>query len=177
MNIALQIQHVLSFPSLRAAFEQRGSSDPVKWLRGQTSESGAGRGRVFAARFLLHLWGHEPSIDIRAAWGAWDEDHRVAALRCLLAEEAQTIAVRAVIEHPHSILDARHSITLDGEDAVVSESWHESDGSEKKRYETRLPFPQLVHLALNTTPGERDAIDARADWRGVTAESPPRQDG
>ena len=58
MNIALQIQHVLSFPSLRAAFEQRGSSDPVKWLRGQTSESGAGRGRVFGEWIALDLAGH-----------------------------------------------------------------------------------------------------------------------
>jgi hypothetical protein len=83
------------------------------------------------------------------------------------AAKRPALGTRAVIPHEHSTLDARHAIELDGDDAIVSESWHDDDGSEQQRYEVRLPFSQLVHLALNTTLKERQSIDARADWRGV----------
>lgn len=74
------------------------------------------------------------------------------------------LSTRAVIVHPHSTLDARHTITQDGDDVVVSESWH---GTEETRYEVRMPLAMLVHVALNTTAEERAEIDARGDWRGV----------
>lgn len=68
---------------------------------------------------------------------------------------------------PYDGLDARHTAELDGDEAIVSESWHEADGSVRQRFAVRLPFSQLVHLVLNTTAEERAEIDARADWRGV----------
>lgn len=115
--------------------------------------------------------------DRRRLFISADEAEHIRIERSSLEDAMPSIGTRAVIEHPHSILDARHTISLDGETAIVAESWHNDDGSEKKRYETRLPFAQLVHVVLNTTAEERAAIDARVDWRGVTAESPPRQDG
>lgn len=78
-----------------------------------------------------------------------------------------SIGTRAVIKHPHSNLDARHTIEQIGEDVEVSESWHDDNGAVIKRYAVRMPLTQLVHVALNTTAEERAQIDARADWRGV----------
>lgn len=64
-------------------------------------------------------------------------------------------------------ITATHEIRLDGDDAVVAEQWTDAAGAVVKRYEVRLRFAQLVHLALNTTAEERTEIDARGDWRGV----------
>ena len=77
------------------------------------------------------------------------------------------IGTRAVIKHPHSNLDARHTIEQIGDEVEVSESWHDDNGDVIQRYAVRMLLSLLVHVALNTTADERAEIDARADWRGV----------
>lgn len=79
--------------------------------------------------------------------------------------EARAVIAGAAEYHP---LDARHTIALESYAvAVVSESWHDETGAETKRFEVRVPLVDLVHVVLNSTRAEREAISARVDWRGV----------
>jgi hypothetical protein len=84
--------------------------------------------------------------------------------------EAEVIATHAeILAGDSRPTIATHEIRRDGDSAIVAEQWTDAAANRVvKRYEVRLGFSQLVHLALNTTAKERSAIDGRADWRGVS---------
>lgn len=80
----------------------------------------------------------------------------------------------AYADHRRRGLDARRSIVLRGEDVIVSESWHEADGSEVSCREVRLPFATLVHLAFSGGGDVESKADARDRAAGVDPESERR---
>lgn len=77
-----RLDQIRTFPSLARALDQLPvpPDNLVDWLQRQEPPM-AGRGRQFAAQFLLHLWGSLPTFNLTGALGAWDDAHREAFAR------------------------------------------------------------------------------------------------
>jgi hypothetical protein len=88
-----------------------------------------------------------------------------------------------VWEHDSRLKGTRHEIEQVGANVHVREVWYWCDTGEIDHFEERiLPLNDLVHIVVNTTPGER-AFFATArttypdrDWDGISVEGRVKED-
>jgi hypothetical protein len=85
-----RLNQIRTFPSLARALDQllAPPDNLVDWLQRQEPPQ-AGRGRQFAAQFLLHLWGAASTFNLTGALGAWDDAHREAFTRFVDGSEGK----------------------------------------------------------------------------------------